>query len=196
MEYIIVVLIGYLIGSIPTALIVSKRKNIDITKHGSGNIGATNSFRVLGKKSGILVTIIDILKGVIPTLFVLFWQGELMAVIVGIAAIIGHSFSMYVKFKGGKSVATSAGVMLVLSPQSIFVGVVVFAIVLFVTKYVSLSSMMAAISVAVSVWYIEHLLAIKIAVAFISAFIIARHHSNIKRLIQGKENKAFQKKDN
>ena len=192
---ILYIIIGYMFGSVPTALILSKRKNIDIRKHGSGNIGGTNTFRVLGKKAGILVTAIDILKGFIPTLIILYFSGETNAVAAGIAASLGHSYSIFAGFKGGKSVATSAGVMIALNPLSILLGIAVFALALFLTKYVSLSSMLAAASVVIYILTMENSVLIKLTTIFLAGFVVFRHHSNIRRLIGGNENKAFQKKN-
>lgn len=194
MEFVIYILLGYLIGSIPTALIVSRRKNMDIRQHGSGNIGATNTFRVLGKKAGYLVSLIDILKGVIPTLIALLISGEYYAIFAGVAASIGHSYSIFANFKGGKSVATSAGVLTVLNPLSILFGVIVFGTVLLITKYVSLSSMFAAVSVVLFVVFFEDSNWTRYTTLFLALFIIFRHYSNISRLVKGVENKAFQKK--
>jgi len=195
MNIIFAILMGYLFGAIPSALLIGKLKDIDIRQHGSGNIGGTNTFRVMGKKPGIFVTLFDILKGVIPTLISLTLFGENGAIAAGIAASIGHSFSIFVKFKGGKSVATSTGVMLVLNPLSIMFGIIMFAIVLFTTKFVSLSSMLAASTVAISVvLFQQESIYVKFAGIFFAIFIIVRHHTNIKRLIAGNESKAFQKK--
>ncbi|GBF10176.1 glycerol-3-phosphate 1-O-acyltransferase PlsY [Tepidibacillus infernus] len=194
MDVFLAMIIGYLLGSIPSALIVGKRKNIDIRKHGSGNIGGTNTFRVMGKKAGFLVSIADILKGVIPTGIALYLGGETIAALTGVAASFGHSYSIFAKFKGGKSVATSAGVMLVLNPLTVLFGAIAFAITLFTTKFVSLSSMFAAITVGISLFIVEESISIKLAGVFFVLFIIFRHHSNIKRLMEGTENKVFQKK--
>lgn len=194
MEIILFILLGYLLGSIPTALIVSKSKNMDIRKLGSGNIGGTNTFRVLGKKAGYLVVTVDILKGVLPTLIALMYGGITYAVFAGMAASVGHSYSIFAKFKGGKSVATSAGVMSVLNPFALIFGVVVFGAVLFLTKYVSLSSMIAASSVVLFILIFEDSLAIKYTTIFLTAFILFRHYTNIDRLIKGVENRAFQRK--
>lgn len=194
MDIIIFILLGYLFGSIPTALIVSKSKNMDIRNLGSGNIGGTNTFRVLGKKAGYIVVTIDILKGVLPTLIALMYGETTYAVFAGMAASVGHSYSIFAKFKGGKSVATSAGVMTVLNPFALLFGVIVFASVLFLTKYVSLSSMIAASSVVLFILIFEDSLAIKYTTIFLTAFILFRHYTNIDRLIKGVENRAFQKK--
>ena len=194
MTILIAIFIGYFLGAIPTALLVGKNANIDIRKHGSGNIGGTNTFRVLGKKAGLFVSIIDILKGVVPTLIGLFIDGQQTAVAAGIAASIGHSYSLFAGFKGGKSVATSTGVMLVLSPLAILYGSIVFALTLATTKFVSLSSMLAASTVAIVVLLMDSTTSLKIAGVFFAAFIIYRHRANIQRLRKGTENKAFQKK--
>ncbi|TCS79414.1 glycerol-3-phosphate 1-O-acyltransferase PlsY [Tepidibacillus fermentans] len=194
MKVLFAIFIGYFIGAIPTALIVGRNKNIDIRKHGSGNIGGTNTFRVLGKKAGYFVTIVDILKGIIPTLIGLGVGGEVTGVLAGITASIGHSYSLFAGFKGGKSVATSTGVMLVLNPLSILYGAIVFVIVLFTTKFVSLSSMLAAITVGVTVSFMNVDISVKLAAIFFAVFILYRHRSNIERLLKGTENKAFQKK--
>lgn len=194
MSTIFYIFIGYFMGAIPSALLVGKTRNIDIRQHGSGNIGGTNTFRVLGKKAGMIVTFFDILKGVVPTFLGLYFVNETTGLLAGIAASIGHSYSLFIKFRGGKSVATSTGVMLVISPISILFGVMVFAVVLFTTKYVSLSSMLASITVAISVLLVEQQVLIKVVAIFFALFIVTRHYTNIKRLIAGKESKAFQKK--
>ncbi|WP_339061124.1 glycerol-3-phosphate 1-O-acyltransferase PlsY [Tepidibacillus marianensis] len=194
MKVLLAILIGYFLGAIPTALLVGKNKNIDIRKHGSGNIGGTNTFRVMGKKAGFFVSIVDILKGVIPTWIGFAMGGEPSAVAAGIAASFGHSYSFFAGFKGGKSVATSTGVMLFLNPLAVLYGVIVFAGMLFMTKFVSLSSMLAAITVAISVFLMADSVSVKIAGIFFAVFILYRHRSNIQRLLKGTENKAFQKR--
>jgi len=196
MEVLLAIVIGYILGAIPTALLVGKNKNIDIRKHGSGNIGGTNTFRVMGKKAGFFVSVVDILKGVIPTLIGLAIGGEQSAVAAGIAASVGHSYSIFAGFKGGKSVATSSGVMLVLNPLAVLYGVIVFAVILFTTKFVSLSSMLAAMTVGISVVMMTDSVLVKVAGIFFAIFILYRHRSNIQRLVKGTENKAFQKKRN
>lgn len=195
MEYVITILISYLMGSIPTALILSNRKKIDIRQHGSGNIGATNSFRVLGKKAGFLVTFIDIIKGVIPALLAYLYGGDLLAVTAAFAVIIGHSFSIFANFKGGKGIATGAGAVMVLNPLAVILGITLFVILLLITKYASLSSILAAISVALLTWVLDDSLTAKIGVTIMVGFVIFRHRSNIARLIRGEENKVLQKKN-
>lgn len=194
MEYIIAIILSYFFGSIPTALIFSKMKNIDIRKQGSGNIGATNSFRVMGKRIGFTVTFVDIVKGLIPTIIAYAYGGDLLAVCAAFAVVIGHSFSIFANFKGGKGIATGAGAVLVLDPLAVILGIILFIILLFATKYASLSSIIAAISVALFTWIFNDSLVIKIGVTLMVGFVILRHHSNISRLIKGKENKVLQKK--
>lgn len=195
MEYIIVIFFSYLIGAIPTGLLVSRRYNLDIRKHGSGNIGATNTIRLMGKRAGIVVGFIDILKGALPTLIALLYGGDLLGVIAGISAVIGHSYSVFANFKGGKSVLTGAGVVLVFNPLSVLLAVIVFIITLLITKYASVSSIAAAISIIIFVWILDESLVVQITVIFLVAFIIYRHHSNILRLIKGVEGKMLKGKN-
>lgn len=194
MNFVLATIIGYLMGSIPSALILAKRRNIDIRQHGSGNIGGTNAFRVLGKKAGMIVTLSDIVKGMIPTWLGFYLGGDALAILAGISASVGHSYSIFANFKGGKSVATSTGVLIVLNPYAILIGVGVFAFILFLSKYVSLASMSAAVVVMGTIWFIEDSFLIQMVTLFFGTFIIIRHHSNIKRLIQKKENKVVFKK--
>lgn len=195
MEYVITILLSYLIGSIPTALILSSRKNIDIRQQGSGNIGATNSFRVLGKKAGFFVAFIDILKGVIPALIAYLYGGDELAVVAAFAVIIGHSFSIFANFKGGKGIATGAGAVMVLNPIAVISGILLFFLLLFLTKYASLSSIIAASSVALLTWVLDDSIVVKVGVTIMVGFVIFRHRSNIARLIRGEEKKVLQKKN-
>ena len=195
MEYIITIILSYLFGSIPTALIFSKMKNVDIRKQGSGNIGATNSFRVMGKTIGFLVTFLDIFKGIIPTLIAYLYGGDLLAVFAAFAVIIGHSFSIFANFKGGKGIATGAGAVMVLNPLAVILAIILFVILLYTTHYASVSSLVAALTVALLTWIFHDSLTIKIGVTIMLAFVIFRHHSNISRLIKGEESKVLQKKE-
>src|SRR5690625_3607766 len=150
MDYIIFILIAYVLGSIPSALIVGKvGYNLDIREHGSGNLGATNAFRILGKKAGIIVTLADILKGTIATLIPLlatfFIDVEVNRLIIGLFAVLGHTYPLFAKFKGGKAVATSGGILLGISPLLFIIMVLSFILTLYFSKYVSLSSMVTGI---------------------------------------------------
>lgn len=193
MEMIILLcLIAYILGSIPSGLWIGKifyKK--DIRDFGSGNLGATNSFRVLGVKPGIVVTLMDILKGTAATLLPFFFQldsNHHFWLLTGIFAIIGHSFPVFAKFKGGKAVATSAGVILAYAPWLFLAALIIFALSLKISKYVSLSSMIAAGSALVISLFFQDWILVGI-IAAIAAFIIYRHIPNIKRIKKGEEPK-------
>lgn len=186
---------AYLIGSIPTGLIIGKLfYNIDIRQHGSGNLGATNTFRILGKKAGIFVTIFDVLKGTIPALFPVIFNQSVHPIIIGVAAVIGHVYPIYLKFKGGKAVATSAGVILGTNPVLFLIIAVIFFSLLFTTKMVSLTSMLTSIANFIGSLFFDD--KILMVVSFIIMIvIIVRHKSNIERIMNGSEPKInFKKK--
>ncbi|MFC3782588.1 glycerol-3-phosphate 1-O-acyltransferase PlsY [Bacillus chungangensis] len=184
MTYVIIFLSAYLIGSIPFGLIIGKAfYHTDIRKHGSGNLGGTNTFRVLGVKAGMIVTISDILKGTLAALLPTFFltNSQLLILIAGLIAVIGHMFPIFAGFRGGKAVATSAGLLLAYAPLLFLLLLVVFFISLKLTKYVSLSSMIAAL-VALIYSFITldwPLIAITAALA---SFVIYRHKANIARI--------------
>ncbi len=196
---IFLVIFAYLLGSIPTGLLLSLYiYRRDIRKEGSGNIGATNVFRVIGPLPGFLTLLGDALKGAIPVyISVRFYpdfqfnqQAALWVVLTALAAIIGHSASIFLGFQGGKSVATAAGALLVIFPKIVLILLVVFIAVLAATRYVSLASLTIATLFPFLV-YISHpsnYVFLGFAL-FASLLVIFRHRSNIKRLIQGKENK-------
>ncbi|MFK2825166.1 glycerol-3-phosphate 1-O-acyltransferase PlsY [Bacillus sp. B190/17] len=178
----VIILLAYLLGSIPSGLIVGKCFfGIDIREHGSGNLGATNSFRTLGVKAGIVVTLADILKGTAATLLPLWLSPDLDPLIAGVAAVIGHMFPVFAGFKGGKAVATSGGVLLGVQPVMFLVILLSFFISLYLTKYVSLSSMIVAV-VAVTYAIILGSLPLIIVVGILAFFVIYRHRSNISRI--------------
>ncbi|MDU3146296.1 glycerol-3-phosphate 1-O-acyltransferase PlsY, partial [Staphylococcus sp.] len=188
----------YLIGAIQNGYVIGKvffKK--DIREFGSGNTGATNSFRVLGKPAGFIVTFLDIFKGFITVFFPLWFpvhaQGPISTffthgLIVGIFAIIGHVYPIYLKFKGGKAVATSAGVVLGVNPILLLILAVIFFGVLYLTKYVSLSSIIAAISCVIGSLIIHDYILFGMS-AFVSIILIFRHRSNIVRIFKGEEPK-------
>ena len=188
---------AYLIGSIPTSYLFGKAKGIDLRKQGSGNVGATNALRVLGPKIGIITLFLDIAKGFLPVhicRLVLPDSSDIFLIAVGISAISGHIFTIFLKFKGGKGVATSAGVFLALAPVATGITFAVFVIIVAVSRYVSLGSIIGVL-VLVAVELITNLnnsfqhLAILILSVVIGIFIIIRHRSNISRLVRGEENK-------
>lgn len=201
-------LMGAVVGATPFGYLAGKAKGIDIREHGSGNIGATNVIRVLGKGVGLPVFVLDVLKGAVPV-WVAIWllgmveagQGalNLNAVLTGLATILGHNYTFWLGFKGGKGVATSAGTLLALMPLALSVGIVVWVVFFIVTRYVAIASILsaAAIPVVVAVrgfvsgeWnYPVVALAVVIAV-----MVAVRHRSNIARLKAGTENRFERKK--
>lgn len=200
-------LAAYLIGGIPTSVLAGKLKGIDITKHGSGNAGATNALRVLGTKIGVTVMLIDALKGVIAILagrWILQAFGndssQIYDITLGVTAILGHVFSIYLKFKGGKGVATAAGVYGLLSPMAFAFALFAFIIIVAITRYVSLGSITAALVLLISQLVINYLndfkqLPILLLTVFVAFFIILKHKQNISRLLNGNENKLVFKKN-
>lgn len=182
MNYILFGIIAYLLGSIPSALIVGKiGYNKDIRKHGSGNLGATNTFRVLGMKAGIIVTLTDILKGTLATILPLLFSVDVFQLIIGLFAVIGHTYPVFAKFKGGKAVATSAGIILGLNPLLFLVAIITFILTLYISKYVSLSSMVTGvITIIVSIFFQD--IDLIILTTILSAFVFYRHTENIKRI--------------
>lgn len=193
MDIFFPILLAYLLGSIPSALWVGKIfYNMDIRTQGSGNLGATNTFRVLGPKAGIVVTLLDILKGTAATLIPLYIDTGIHPLVFGVIAVIGHIFPVFAKFKGGKAVATSGGILLGYQWPLFLLAVVVLLITLKITKMVSLSSIILAIvSIAYSIIYAINtgdypFLAV---IIILSSFIIYRHRTNISRIRAGTEPK-------
>ncbi|MDX8047055.1 glycerol-3-phosphate 1-O-acyltransferase PlsY [Gracilibacillus sp. S3-1-1] len=190
MEYIIFIILAYLLGSIPTGLIVGKLGyQKDIREHGSGNLGATNTFRVLGIKAGIIVTVVDILKGTLAaTLPIIFQIDSVYPLAIGVFAVVGHMLPIFAKFKGGKAVATSAGVILGVNPLLFAIMIASFLIILYLSKYVSLASMVTGI-ITIIVTIIQRDLGLMIVTSLLTAFVIYRHKANIKRIINKTEPK-------
>ena len=196
MNPVLAIGVAYLIGSIPFGLLIAHAQGVDIRAHGSGNIGATNVLRVLGKKWGVITLILDALKGYLPTmLFSAVLNGSAGGVLaVGVGTVIGHTFPIYIGFKGGKGVATSAGMLLALAPEAMGAGLLVWVLSMVIWRIVSLSSIIASLAVALttwvvpSVWWIERLL-----ITCVSLLIIWLHRSNVVRLLQGNEHQ-FKKK--
>lgn len=192
-------LAGYALGATPTAYLAGRvARGIDLRQHGSKNLGATNVYRVLGWGWAIPVALIDIAKGAIPVTFFAPWTGggPWSAVLLGIAAVLGHIFSPYVRFKGGKGVATAAGMFLGLAPLAVAIALPIWALCLWGTGYVSLSSMLTAATFPVLV----HLTrpdarATLVASVALAALIIFSHRANIRRLLAGTENRFRTRKD-
>ena len=192
---VIYIIFAYLIGSIPTGLIFGRLlKGIDIRDYGSGNIGATNVFRVVGKIPGIIVLIIDILKGFAPVLMIpqlvnVPISKGLFSVLIGAAAISGHNWTVFSRFKGGKGVATGAGVFLALNPIAVGITLVLFFVLVALTKYISLGSVCSAVILPVLLMLFKSPLEYVLFGLIMSLIVIYRHKENIKRLLQGTENK-------
>ncbi|OAS82096.1 MULTISPECIES: glycerol-3-phosphate 1-O-acyltransferase PlsY [Metabacillus] len=186
----IIFILAYLLGSIPSGLIVGKLGyGIDIREHGSGNLGGTNTFRTLGVKAGLIVTSADILKGTLASaLPTLFLNSELNPLLVGVFAVIGHTYPIFAKFKGGKAVATSAGLLLYSAPVMFITILAFFFIVLYITKYVSLSSMLAGVYGIIYSLFTKEIPLI-IVISLLTIFVIYRHRANIKRIINKTEPK-------
>ncbi|MHC5251740.1 glycerol-3-phosphate 1-O-acyltransferase PlsY [Listeria kieliensis] len=191
-KLILLCLAAYIIGSIPSGLWIGKifyKK--DIREFGSGNLGATNSFRVLGVKAGSVVTVLDILKGSLATLLPFFFLPQLdghFMLLTGVFAIIGHSFPIFAGFRGGKAVATSAGVVLAYAPLLFIAAILVFLLTLKISKYVSLSSMVAAVAAFIISLFMGDLILI-VLITCLALFIIWRHRANINRIRNGEEPK-------
>jgi acyl phosphate:glycerol-3-phosphate acyltransferase len=191
------IVLAYLLGSVPTGYWLGRMKGVDIRQFGSGNIGMTNVLRVLGKPYAILTFIVDVGKGtlavtLLPWLF--HTPDPWMKVIAGLAAVCGHNWSVFLKFKGGKGVNTSAGVFLGLAWLPTLLVLVIFGIVLAIFRYVSLGSIIAAVCFPVlMILFHQHILYFILSI-LLALFIIIRHRSNIKRLLAGTENKFSLKK--
>jgi len=204
MEIILSLCAAYLLGSIPTSYIMGKlTQGIDIRKFGSGNVGATNALRILGTKIGIFTLIVDIGKGVLAvniTRYIINQPSDLIVILAGVLAIFGHIFTIFLRFKGGKGVATSAGVFIALAPIPTVIAFSVFIVTVWLSKFVSLGSITAAIALFLAELVINIVNSftdpeILIFTFFISLFIIIRHRANIHRLLEGNENKiSFKKK--
>lgn len=196
MNFITLITASYLIGTIPFGLLISRAKGVDIRAHGSGNIGATNVFRVVGKGWGLLCFALDFAKGgltagLLPGLFLdaaghTAWpQASLLA---GAAAIVGHNWPVWLKFKGGKGIATSGGVIAAVAPWAMLAGLLVWLATMLATRIVSISSMLAAVAVAVTGWlvYSENPW-LGGVLTFLAVIAIVRHRSNIAKLLKGEE---------
>ena len=194
---------AYLIGSFPTSAIIAKLNGVpDLTKEGSGNLGATNVSRVIGKKFGLITLLIDAGKGFLPVFLVLesfkrngsalqFMSAKdlIFLSLIIIAPVAGHCFSVFIKFKGGKGVATGLGVFLAVSPEAVLIAFLIFLAILFSSKYVSLASIVSAFFMPFLLFYTLKNIYIFAASMFIAALIIYKHYPNIKRLMNGTENR-------
>ncbi len=187
----VAVILSYVLGSMPTGLWLGlKLRGVDIRQHGSKNIGATNTFRVLGKGLGIATLAGDILKGWVPVvLFARLDAWEYLPVLCGLAAILGHTFSLFLWFRGGKGVATSTGVFLGLAPVPTLIAGGVFAIVFAATRMVSAGSISAAAAMIAAVFAIATPVPVRIVTVLVAVLVIVKHHANIRRILKGEESR-------
>ncbi|MGA3267964.1 MAG: glycerol-3-phosphate 1-O-acyltransferase PlsY [Verrucomicrobiota bacterium] len=197
LNYVVIVVAAYLLGSIPTGYLVGRAKGIDIRTVGSGNIGATNVFRMLGKGAGAFALVVDGLKGyaacswlcdaLLALLGVTVADTELYRILAGIAAVLGHNYTCWLRFKGGKGIATSAGVFFALAPLAAGVALAAWIIVFALSGYVSVASMAAAVALPATVWLTADSLTLRIVTTALGLLAILKHKSNIERLLNGTE---------
>ncbi len=182
--------LAYLLGSIPTGFILGAWVGVDVRKSGSGNVGATHVARVVGRRQGIYTLLADAAKGFLPVFIALQLKFNTTDVaFVAIAAFLGHLFPVFLKFKGGKGVATALGVFLALAPWASLALVLLFAVVVWISRIVSLSSMAAAVAAPAVFWCFSYPAAVIETSAFLALMILVRHRSNIQRLLAGTEPK-------
>ena len=190
MNYIVLILVGYLIGTVPCSYLVGKfMGNIDVREHGSGNAGATNVLRTVGKKAALFALIGDVLKGIVPAIIGQMILGMDGAVLCAIFAVIGHCYPITLGFKGGKGVATAGGMIIGTNPL-VALGLFIYMFGLIrTTKYVSLASITAAIIYPIIFWFLYDSTIVRVGSIFLGILIVYKHRSNIKRLIQKEESK-------
>ncbi|HEY3932393.1 MAG TPA: glycerol-3-phosphate 1-O-acyltransferase PlsY [Verrucomicrobiae bacterium] len=204
LAYIVVAVAAYLLGSIPTGFLVARAKGIDIQKAGSGNIGATNAMRVLGKPAGIFVLLVDCAKGFaaakwLPVLILKISniaaadEIESLSIVAGISAVLGHNYTCWLKFKGGKGIATTAGVYLALAPVALGFALTAFILAVFITRYASVGSIVAAMVLPVAVWFTKENLILRIVTVALCALAIFKHRKNMQRLLAGTESRLGKK---
>jgi acyl phosphate:glycerol-3-phosphate acyltransferase len=199
--YIVTALAAYLIGSIPTGFLVGKARGIDIRTVGSGNIGATNVFRALGTPAGVFVLLADAFKGWVPVAVVskavCQWQApnagaqaiEMAQIVAAVSAVLGHNYTVWLRFRGGKGIATSAGVLLALVPGALLIILIIWVVVFALSRYVSLASICASFALPFAVWLTGRSGLLIVVTALLAALAIYKHRSNIQRLLNGTENR-------
>ncbi|MGY8931686.1 MAG: glycerol-3-phosphate 1-O-acyltransferase PlsY [Flavobacteriales bacterium] len=197
-EYIFLIILSYLTGAFPSAVLIGKIFfNTDVREFGSGNAGATNTFRVLGKKAGIPVLILDIFKGWLAVNYIFFISSlsknlDLVfeqQLVFGIAAVIGHLFPIYTGFRGGKGIATLLGLLVGIQPAAALLSSLVFIIIFFISRYVSLSSIFAALAFPIIIYFLSDSTDVSLIIfsIFVPLLAIITHQKNIERLLKGEE---------
>lgn len=200
--YLIVAATAYLLGSVPTGFLVARMRGVDLRTVGSGNIGATNAFRALGKTAGLVVLLADALKGFAACTWLCglgLWLlgragvpvGEPQAyrLLAGLAAVLGHNYTCWLRFKGGKGIATSAGVFAALAPLALLIALATWLVAFALTRYVSVGSLAAAVALPAAVWLTQSDRLLAVVTTVLGALAIARHHTNIRRLLSGTEHR-------
>lgn len=190
MRLLFAFLIGYLFGSIPSSFLIGKLiGRIDLRKKGSGNLGTTNVIRNLGLGPGLLAYTFDMLKGLIPVVLVRYFWGFDAAVLTGVSTIIGHCYSFFLNFQGGKGVAVTSGVLFILDPLLAIIMIAWQLLVFFTTRYMGLASLLTAVAFPFVTYFKRGRDSLFYASIFLSAFVIFQHRENLKRLLKGTENK-------
>ncbi|MEO6182345.1 MAG: glycerol-3-phosphate 1-O-acyltransferase PlsY [Verrucomicrobiota bacterium] len=206
LSYLLTAFAAYLLGSIPTGYLVAKAKGIDIRSVGSGNIGATNVFRILGRQAGVFVLLVDALKGFLACWLIVnlvrqhIWANpgfagrEVLEIIAGVSAILGHNYTCFLRFKGGKGIATTAGVLIALVPWALLTVLAIWILVFAISRYVSFASITAAFCLPFVVWLLRSSQLMIFITAILALLAIYKHTANIKRLLNGTENRIGKKK--
>jgi glycerol-3-phosphate acyltransferase PlsY len=197
MSAAIALLASYLLGSVPFALIAARAKGVDLRVHGSGNLGATNAIRVLGAGIGVPVLLADVLKGLVSvTVFprLLGVTGAEVPLLCGAAAVCGHVWSVFLRFRGGKGVAAAAGAFLGLAPGALGIAAAVFAVVLLFGRYVSLASLIGSVTLPLALWRTGAARSVLAAGVAIAVLVIVRHRTNLARLLAGTESRIGSRK--
>ena len=184
---------AYLAGSVPFGYLIGRARGVDVRTVGSKNIGATNVYRTVGKGWGLLAFLCDFLKGCLPTLAALRWGGgnANLPVCVGLACVIGHTLTVFMRFKGGKGVATAFGMFLALAPYPTLAAFAVFVVTVWLSHYISLGSILAAVTLGAAVWMCPATLPLRIVADVIAVFVVVKHRTNIQRLVKGCENRIY-----
>jgi glycerol-3-phosphate acyltransferase PlsY len=190
LAFLILLLLAYLMGAIPFGVVIGRLfYGVDIREHGSGNVGTTNTFRVLGKKAGIAVLVCDMLKGYIPAVIAATFFNPWAAIFIAAAPVVGHMYSVFLKGRGGKGIATGSAVVLALVPQAFVVCLAVWIALTLLTRYVSVASLAAAALVPLQVILMGEPLPYEIAAVLVAIIVFWAHRGNIQRLVDGSENK-------
>lgn len=191
---------AYLVGAIPFGYLIGRMRGVDVRTVGSKNIGATNVYRTVGHGWGFLAFFCDFAKGLVPTLLASLYAARHpggsalvagMPVCVGLACVVGHTLTVFMRFKGGKGVATAFGMFLALAPYPTLLAFAVFVVTVWLSHYISLGSILAAVTLGAAIWLFPATLPLRIVADVIAVFVVVKHRSNIQRLIKGCENRIY-----